>query len=275
MPIEIPELRFFVLTAAVFAVGAASGGIQRGSAGYLPQIRAGDRALAEHRYSSAAYAYRYALEWNTNGVEAHVGLGYVYLKTGKRERALDQFAAALHIKPHSDEAERGIHLARTPSEEESAFQDLVLQAKAEPNNADVQTTYSEELIERGRRAEAKDRAEAALKLNPNMWHAYCALGRIAAHDGDDQLAEHDLEIAVGHDDQDDDAIETLGDIATKHLQYTYAEFWYRKLVKILPDERAGYEKLISTLDSAGKKDEADRVRAQLAILEQRLQQGDS
>ena len=195
------------------------------------------------------------------------------MKTGKPGRALDQFAAALRIQPHNDGAERGIHQARSPQEEEAAFEALEAIAKAEPNNADVQTTYSEELIERGRGAEAKDRAEAALKLKAGMWHAYCALGRIAAHEGDDQLAEHDLQIAVSHDDDDDDAIETLGDIAMKHQQLSLAEFWYRKLVHILPDEREGYQKLIAALDGVGNKDDAEKMRARLKALEQELNAG--
>jgi Tfp pilus assembly protein PilF len=252
---------------------AAGAPAQRGSAGYTPQIHAGDRALADHRYASAAYAYRYALEWNPKGVEAHVGLGNMYLKLGKKDRALDEFAAALSIEHHSSEAERGIHDARTPGQEEAAFQALEAQAKAEPNNPDVQTTYSEELIERDRLPEAKERAEAALKLDAHMWHAYCALGRIAAHDGDDATADKDLQLAVSHDGEDDDAIGTLGDMAMKHQQFTYAAFWFAKLVKILPDEREGYQKLIAALEGGHQEAEADKAQASLKQLEARLAAG--
>jgi Tfp pilus assembly protein PilF len=272
---RMSDLKLSAISACFFAVFCCSAAGQRGSAGYVPQINAGDRALAAHKYASAAYAYRYALEWNPDGVEAHVGLGNVYLKTGKKDRARDQFAEALRIKPHSSEAERGIHDARTPGQEEAAFQVLEKEAQSEPNNADVQTTYAEELIERDRLLEGKERATAALKLNSHMWHAYCALGRIAAKEGDDKTATDDLEIAVSHDDEDDDAIAALGELAMKNKQYVYAALWYRKLVKILPDERDGYQKLIGALDAGNQTAEADRVRADLKQLELLLAAGDN
>ena len=43
---------------------------------------------------------------------------------GRQQRAREQFAAALKIQPHSAEAERGIHEARSDGEEQEAFQEL-------------------------------------------------------------------------------------------------------------------------------------------------------
>ncbi len=240
---------------------------QRGSAGYVPQINNGDRALAAHRYASAASAYRYALEWNPDGVEAHNGLGSIYLKTGKKERAVEEFLIVLRLSPHSSEAERGIHEARTPGQEEAAFEALAAQVAAEPNNPEVRTTYAEELVERDKLDDAKSHATVALKLDPRSWHAYCALGRIAFKEGDNKTARSDLLVAVSHDGTDDDAVETLGELAMAEKQYHEAARWFHLLVKILPEEREGYQKLVEALEAGGESQEASKARADLQKLE--------
>ncbi len=227
----------------------------------------GDRALSAHRYNSAAAAYRYALEWNADGTAAHLGLGNVYLKTGKKDRALEEFTLVSRLVPHNAEAERGMHEARTPGQEEAAFQALALQVASEPNNAEVQTTYAEELVERDRLDDAKAHAMVALKLDAHSWHAYCALGRIEAKEGDHKAAVSNLLIAVSHDGTDDDAVEALGDISMEEKQYHEAAMWFKRLVKILPEEREGYTKLIAALDAANEKEDADRARADLKKLE--------
>jgi Tfp pilus assembly protein PilF len=239
------------------------GGMQRGSAGYIPQLYRGQQALREHRWASAASYFRTALEWNRTGIDAHLGLADVYLHTGRPKRAIEEYNVVFRMNPHSSEAERGIHEARTEGEEEASFQALVEQVKAEPNNADVHTTYAEELVERNRLDEAQKEAETALKLDPRQGHAYCALGRIAAKQGDDDRARRNLEIAVKRDSTDDDAFATLGDLAMKAKDYKQAVAYYRHVVQIVPDETEGYHKLLDALKAAGDTHGAEREQAAL------------
>ena len=107
-------------------------GAQHGAAGYAPQIYMGQQALRAKLWSSAGQHFRYALSWNKRGAEALSGLGFVYLGTGEPKRAVESFRAALKINPHLAEAERGVHLAVSPEEEQSAFDALTEQAKQEP-----------------------------------------------------------------------------------------------------------------------------------------------
>lgn len=251
----------------LLAVGLA----QRGSAGYTPQVNEGERALGDHRYSSAASHFRYALQWDSKGVEAHVGLATVFLKTGKRQRALQEFAAALAISPHSSAAERGIHDARSEGEEQAAFQDLEDAVNREPNNPDLATTYAEELIERNRLAEASQAAKKALSIDPRQWHAYCALGRIAAATGNIDEARSDLKLAILHDDGDDDALEALGDIELKQGKPAEAIKLFRQLVKVVPDESEGYRRLASAYDAIGDKATAVSMRDRATQIENRAQ----
>jgi|SRR5579871_309311 len=239
------------------------GGYQRGSAGYIPQLYRGQEALKGRKWTAAASYFRTALEWNRSGIEAHLGLASVYLHTGRPKRAIEEYNVVFRLNPHSAEAERGVHEARTEGEEEAAFQALVEQVKAEPNSADVHTTYAEELVERGRLEEAQREAETALKLDPKQGHAYCALGRIAVRQGDDDKARRNLEIAVKHDSTDDDAFTTLGDLAMKAKDYRQAIIYYRHVVQIVPDESEGYRKLIDALTAAGDTRGAEREKAAL------------
>ena len=239
-------------------------GAQRGSAGYSPQLNMGQRALRAKRWNSAASHFRQALQWDKRGAEALSGLGFVYLGTAEPKRAVESFRAALKINPHLAEAERGVHLANSPEEEQAAFDALAEQAKNEPKNADVHATYAEELVERNRLDEGKAEAELALKLNPKEGHAYCALGRIAVKQGKDEEARAALLKAIQRDPNDDDAYAALGDDALKTKNYALASRYYRRVVAIIPDETEGHNKLIAALTAAGDAKGAEREKQALA-----------
>ena len=254
-----------VLLAAATALG------QRGTAGYTAQVNAGQRALAAKKFREATEHFQYALRFNEGGVDAHNGLGEVYLRLGKKQRALEQFAEVLRISPHSSEAERGIHEARTEGQEEHAFELLEASAGREEKNADLQTTFAEELIERGGYEEAKVRAQRALGLDPHQWHAYCALGRIAAHDGDVNTAMKDLQIAIAHDYTDDDALETLGNLEMKAHHFEQAARWFRRLTQILPDDAEAHQLLALALEGTGDKSGAAKERATASAINQKVE----
>ena len=271
---HLHPLRLLVSMAVLvnFAAGlgvAATESNQRGSAGYVPQVNAGDRALRDHEYIAAASHYRNALEWDSNGVSAHVGLGNVYLKTGQKQRALEQFAAALKVAPHSAEAERGIHEARSDGQEQEAFQELEIVVTREPNNADIHTTYAEELLERDRVDEAESQAKLSLKLDPHQWHAFGVLGEVALRKGDLVSARSNLEIAVKHDEADDDSLLALGDLELRQKNYTAAVKDYRKLTKLVPEESEGHLRLADALDHVGDSIAASTERELAATIEKR------
>jgi len=260
--ITIAALSLSMLTTVQFCSA------QRGSAGYSPQLNSGNRALAVKKWNSAASHFRAALEWDRNGVDAHIGLGNVYLATGKPKRAAEEFSAALRLRPHSAAAERGIHLARSTDEEATSFTELEAQVKQEPGNPDLRATYAEELVERNRFEEAQKEAEEALRLDPKQGHAYCALGRIATKQGNDAEARKNLEIAIKRDSMDDDALTALGDLAMKAKDYRQAASYYRRVAHILPDEKEGHEKLLVALEGLGDARGAEREKATIARLSQ-------
>lgn len=173
----------------------------------------------------------------------------------------------LKISPHSADAERGIHEARTDSEEQEAFQELEQLIPREPKNADLHTTYAEELLERNRNDEAKDQATYSLKLDKQQWHAYGVLGQVAMSTGDSKTARANLEMAIRHDPTDDDSLVALADIEIHEKNLTAAVKLLRQLVKVAPEESMGHTKLADALDLSGNADEAKRERATAAAIE--------
>jgi len=252
------------VTSALLATGAIA---QRGTVGYVPQVNLGQHALGERRYASAASHFRTALEWDANGVEAHIGLGRVYLATSHLERAREEFAAALKVSPHSADAERGIHEARSDGEEQESFQELERVITHEPHNADLHTTYAEELLERDRAQEAKAQAIESLKLDPRQWHAYGVLGQVAIKEGDLAGARANLGTALKHDETDDDSLLALGDIEFTAKNYSAALKWFRQLVKVAPEESEGHRRLADALSQTGAAAEAQAERTKAAEIE--------
>ena len=231
---------------------------QRGTSGYVAQLHAGQRDLDAHRYTSAISHFRNAISWNASGVEAHLGLGQVYLNLGKEQKAVEQFTLSLRLNPHASAAERGIHLVRTPGQEQLAFQELELEAGRNPDNADLLTTYAEELLERSRLEEAKALANRALKLDPNQSHAYGVLGQIAILESDFKTARKLLQLAVAGDGSDDDALTALGDLEFLDEKSMEAAALYRRVVKLNPDDPEIHEKLAKALSSSGDKSGANK-----------------
>ena len=208
-------------------------------------------ALAHENWTAAASAFRGALSYDPRSADAHAALGTAYIHLVLIERAQDEFNAALRLNIHCAEAERGVHLLRTTDQEEAAFKALEEQVKRQPNDANLHAAYAEELIERNRFEEAQKEADSAVRLKPQLGHAYCALGHIAVHKGDDAQARKDFTLAVQADKRDDDACAGLGDLAMKEKDYKTATAHYRRAAAIVPQERQWHEKLRSALLAAG------------------------
>ena len=226
----------------------------------------GRTALARENWTAAASSFRGALSYDPRSADAHAALGTAYLHLVLIERAQDEYTAALRLNIHCAEAERGLHLLRTTDQEAAAFKALEEQVKREPNNADLHTSYAEELTERDRFDEAQKEAETALRLKPHLGHAYCALARVAIHKGNDVEARKDFTIAIQADKRDDDAVAGLGDLAMKEKDYKAAVALYRRAVTIVPDERQWHEKLRDALAAAGDSEGAAQENAILAKL---------
>jgi len=262
-------LRVAALRVVVCALCAGLGTAvlaQRGSQGYVPQVIRGREALADHKWLSASDHFRTALQWDSRGVDAHFGLGEAYLHTGQPQRAQEEFAAALRLRPHFSAAERGLHEARSPAEQERALQAIAEDVKNAPGSAEAHCSYAEALLDSRQIEAALAAAKRAIELDPKQGHAYCVLGRIAAKGGKEDEARTLLDKAVRLDGTDDDAISLLGDLAMRRKDYVGAARLYRRVVHMVPDDSVGHRKLAEALAAAGDTRGATRERQWLSRL---------
>jgi uncharacterized protein HemY len=81
----------------------------------------------------------------------------------------------------------------------------------------------------------------------------------------------DLKLAIGHDNQDDDALEALGDLEMKQNQPAEAAKLYRQLIKVVPEQSEGYRRLADALDATGDKAGAATMRDRGVQIEKRAQ----
>lgn len=163
-------------------------------------------------------------------------------------------------------AEKGMELANSPDEEQSAFDALTGQVKQEPGNADVHATFAKELVRRNRLEEAQKEVERSLEIDPTQGCAYCAIGRIAAKQGHEDDSRTALLMAIKCDESNDDAYAALGDNAMKAKKYSLVVRFYRRVVHIVPHETEGHNKLIAALTAAGDAKGAERERQAAARL---------
>ncbi len=248
----------FTFAIAGLSLCLCAGAVRADRNAFPRLMRQGHEAMARKDWKAAASAFRGAVSYDPGSADAHAALGMAYLHLAEAARARDEFAAALRHNLHCADAERGIHLLRTPDEEENAFKELEAQAKKDGKNASLLASYAEELIERSRYEEAAQAARSALKIKPKLGHAYCALGRVATRNGDDAEAEKDFAIAIRADNRDDDAFGGLGDLLTKRKDYKKAIANYERAARIAPEERVWHEKLRDVYTAAGDAASAGR-----------------
>ena len=211
----------------------------------------GNRDINRSYWSRAISHFRQAIGKDSRRADAFVGLGRAYRGLGDTSRARESFAAALRIKPHIDQAETGLHDVMSPEEHDRMLVDIETRAKNAPRDADLQTTYAEELLERNRYEEAEQAAKSALQIDKTESHAQGVLGLIALHRNQKEEAVRLLGLAIRADDSDDDSWAGLGDIAMSDKDFTHAATYYRGAVKAAPDHADWHEKLAAALTASG------------------------
>jgi tetratricopeptide (TPR) repeat protein len=251
------------ISLAGIAPGVALAGPSRSASAY---VVFGTRDENHGRWESARDNFRRAIGEDRSNAKAFSGLGRAYQHLGAIDRAHEAFAEELRIDPHLSEAENGLHDTMNEAGHEKWFAELVGRAAQSPDDADIQATYAEELLERGRTEVAVKAAQTALRLNPKMSHATCVLGRVALAAGHDDEAKRDLLAATHADRTDDDAWAALGDLEMKEKDYTAAIEAFRKAVKAAPEHAEYEEKLATAFDAAGRSADAAAAREQAAHL---------
>jgi len=192
--------------------------------------------------------------------DVHLALGSVYDRSGKTDKAVKEFSAALKTYPAGSEARNRLarYLLKTGN-----------MAKAEallsrglglsPQDARLNMTMADLY----RRRKQYDKAVAAygrvLRMRPKDEWARLGRARSYLATGRAGRAEADAEKALRAHPRSSAALTLLGDIARFKKEWKRAEKKYKEALEIGPKSSAAAYKLGLALEGAGKRDEALRA----------------
>ena len=159
-------------------------------------VSTGNAALATERYFEAIQAYQEAIEVNPNYVEALIGLAESYYWLEEYDQANRYVSMASRLansNPRVINLRARIAIGLGQLEDaESAFRRV---QELEPNNVDATIGLAELALARGQSAEAVNRLERALRLNPDQRKALLSLILIYEYLDEDETAREYLDIA--------------------------------------------------------------------------------
>jgi tetratricopeptide (TPR) repeat protein len=141
--------------------------------------------------------WNYTLQGNPNSEVAHNNLGLVYLNSGRLPQAIDQFEAALRIKPDYAYAHNGLGNALFLSGRAAEAIDHYHEAlKIDPDYSEAHNGLANALLQSGQLPEARAESEKAVRFNPNYADAHCTLGLVMAQQGEIPEAIEQFESAL-------------------------------------------------------------------------------
>jgi tetratricopeptide (TPR) repeat protein len=141
-------------------------------------------------------AFREAIAWRADGVDAHVGLGRVLLKNGRKDEALTELRKAVDLDPNGPDALYELAMALPPGTESTA---LLEQATRErPSFVDAWLALGAQNLSAGRIAQAKTAAQAVTRSDPKSVGSRVLLGKVALAESrpDDAIKEAETALKI-------------------------------------------------------------------------------
>jgi tetratricopeptide (TPR) repeat protein len=141
-------------------------------------------------------AFRVAMAWRPEGVDAHVGLGRVLLKQGKKDAALVELRKAVQLDPNGPDGLYELAMALPPSAESTGLLDRATRER--PSFADAWLALGTQELAAGRVTEGKRAAQAAVRNDAKSVAPHVLLGRVALADGlfDDAIKEGEAALKI-------------------------------------------------------------------------------
>ncbi|HXN33161.1 MAG TPA: tetratricopeptide repeat protein [Polyangiaceae bacterium] len=155
--------------------------------------RAGELTLDAAKSEAA---FRVAIGWRPEGVDAHVGLGRVLLRDGARDEALAELRRAVQLDPNGPDALYELGMALPPGPESAAL--LERATRERPSFADAWLALGTQELSAGRLAEARKAGEATARHDAKSVGPHVLLGKVALADGryDDAIHEGERALSI-------------------------------------------------------------------------------
>ncbi|HEY8042234.1 MAG TPA: tetratricopeptide repeat protein [Polyangiaceae bacterium] len=126
-------------------------------------------------------AYRAAIGWRADGVDAHLGLGRLLARNGRKDDGVAELRSALRLDPYGPDALFELGVALAPSAESMTL--LERATRERPSFAEAWLALGSQQLGAGRVADARRSAEAAWHGDPNSVGPHILNGRVALAEG--------------------------------------------------------------------------------------------
>jgi tetratricopeptide (TPR) repeat protein len=190
---------------------------------------AGYVADAENKLDDAAAFYRRAIAANPKSLEAHLSLGLLLARQGKRDEARPELATATTLEP----GEAGAALKAR------AWRALAEIDRPEPGRAGDPVAATNDLLE-------------ALKLSPETPQDTLLAASLAEQAGQDDSAEAAYKRLLAKDPKSEQANAGMAHLLIRQKKYAEAETFLRTAMEKLPDDPALTAQLAAALTAQDK-----------------------
>jgi tetratricopeptide (TPR) repeat protein len=144
--------------------------------------------------SKAEASLRAAIALKSDAVDAHVALGRLLVRNGRRDEGVSELRQALQMDPNGPEALYELGVALAPSAESVASLDHATRER--PSFSDAWLALGNQQLASGRLIEARRSGDAALHADSTSVGPYILLGKVALADNRPEDAIHAGEAAL-------------------------------------------------------------------------------
>jgi tetratricopeptide (TPR) repeat protein len=164
---------------ATEALGEAAAALAKDPSSYDAKVAEGRAYELELKPLDAEASYRAAIAFDRGGAaeEAHVALGRVLSKEGKRDEGVAELRKALQLDASDPDALFALGAALAPGAESTGF--LERATRERPSFAEAWLALGIQQLASGNLAAARDAADAAVKGDPGSVGALVVSGKIA------------------------------------------------------------------------------------------------
>lgn len=206
----------------------------------------GYRELKDHEFDMAERDFESAIARDFKRVDGHIGLGNLYLETGRFIRAREAYQTALQLEPANEDAKKGLVTANDPEKVKNYVDNAKKRFEAHPEKPEYANAWSAVLLGEEKYEEARKIAENVIRIDSKNSHAYGILGRVLFQRGELEDAKKILLNALKHDKTNEHLLGSLGIIALQQNEAKVASRYLSDAVYYAPDHRKWHINLLSS-----------------------------
>ena len=219
---------------------------------------------AEGCHAEAIFAFQDAVRVDSHFVDAHHNLATTLARVGRYEEAVDSFRAAVEIAPHRADILYNLGSALSAAGKVAeGVEHFRAATRLNPANADLLCALATSLRQNGLHREAAEQYTKALLIDPRA-DAHFGLGFVFLSEGRPAEARERFEQALWVDPNHGPSLTHLGSLLLADGQIDEAIGCFEQAVRVQPGNAAAHYNLGNALKDGGRLGQA-RTRYERAL----------